>query len=56
MYLSSNSKYSSFNCSTAKAEKNDCVVRSIASATGVSYRTAHQFCKDVFPCALCLRR
>lgn len=48
MYLSSNSKYSSFNCSIAKAEKNDCVVRSVASATGVSYRTAHQFCKDVF--------
>ena len=48
MYLSSNSKYSSFNCQLAKAEKADCVVRSIASATGVSYRTAHQFCKDVF--------
>jgi hypothetical protein len=48
MYLSSNSKYSSFNCQLAKAEKADCVVRSIASATGVSYRTAHQFCREVF--------
>jgi hypothetical protein len=46
MYLSVNSNYSKTDCSLAKAEKNDCVVRSIASATGVSYRTAHKFCKD----------
>lgn len=46
MYLSVNSNYSKTDCKLAKAEKNDCVVRSIASATGVSYRTAHTFCKD----------
>lgn len=48
MYLSVNSKYSKTDCQLAKAEKNDCVVRSLSSATGVSYRTAHAFCKDVF--------
>jgi len=48
MYLSVNSNYSKTDCELAKAEKNDCVVRSLASATGVSYRTAHKFCKDVF--------
>jgi hypothetical protein len=46
MYLSVNSNYSKTDCKLAKAEKNDCVVRSIASATSVSYRTAHTFCKD----------
>jgi len=46
MYLSVNSNYSKTDCQLAKAEKNDCVVRSLASATGVSYRTAHNFCKD----------
>jgi hypothetical protein len=46
MYLSVNSNYSKTDCSLAKAEKNDCVVRSLASATGVSYRTAHTFCKE----------
>lgn len=46
MYLSVNSNYSKTDCQLAKAEKNDCVVRSLASATGVSYRTAHTFCKD----------
>ena len=34
MYLSVNSNYSKTDCSLAKAEKNDCVVRSLASATG----------------------
>lgn len=48
MYLNSNSKYSSFNCEIAKAEKNDCVVRSFASAAGVAYRTAHNFVKVNF--------
>ena len=48
MYLSVNKNYSCDNCELAKAERNDCVVRSIASATEVAYRTAHQFCKDVF--------
>jgi len=48
MYLSVNSNYSKINCPIAKAEKNDCVVRSLASATGVSYRTAHIFCKEEF--------
>jgi len=46
MYLSVNKNYSKTDCKIAKAEKNDCVVRSIAAATGVSYRTAHTFCKD----------
>lgn len=46
MYLSVNLNYSKTDCKLAKAEKNDCVVRSIASATGVSYRTAHTFCKN----------
>lgn len=46
MYLSVNSTYSKTDCQLAKAEKNDCVVRSISSATGVSYRTAHIFCKE----------
>jgi len=48
MYLSVNKNYSITDCELAKAERNDCVVRSLASATGVSYRTAHKFCKDVF--------
>lgn len=47
-YLSANRNYSAYNCEIAVKEKNDCVVRSFASATGVSYRTAHQFCKDNF--------
>lgn len=47
MYLSVNKNYSKTDCEIAKAEKNDCVVRSIAAATGVSYRTAHTFCKEV---------
>jgi hypothetical protein len=46
MYLSVNKNYSNTDCKIAKAEKNDCVVRSIAAATGVSYRTAHTFCKE----------
>ena len=46
MYLSVNKNYSKTDCKIAKAEKNDCVVRSIAAATGVSYRTAHAFCKE----------
>ena len=48
MYLSANSNYSSFNCQIAKGEKDDCFVRSIATATGVAYRTAHNFCKVNF--------
>ena len=46
MYLSVNKNYSKTDCKIAKAEKNDCVVRSIAAATGVNYRTAHTFCKE----------
>jgi len=46
MYLSVNQDYSKTDCSIAKAEKNDCVVRSLVAATGVSYRTAHGYCKD----------
>ena len=48
MYLKVNEKYSSFNSQLAREEKNDCVVRSIATAADISYRTAHTFCKDVF--------
>ena len=48
MYLNANSNYQSFNCEIAKSEKNDCVVRSFASAAGVAYRTAHNFCKVNF--------
>ena len=48
MYLKVNKSYSNFNDSLAKNEKNDCVVRSIASACNVSYRTAHTFCKEKF--------
>ncbi len=45
-YLSTNKNYSAYNCEIAVKEKNDCMVRSIASATGVAYKTAHQFCKN----------
>ena len=48
MYLNVNQKYSSFNSELARSEKNDCVVRSVASAADVAYRTAHVFCKEVF--------
>lgn len=48
MYLSVNKNYSITDCELAKAERNDCVVRSLASAADVSYRTAHSFCKEVF--------
>ena len=48
MYLNVNEKYSSFNSELARSEKNDCVVRSVASAADVAYRTAHVFCKEVF--------
>lgn len=47
MYLSVNKKYGSFDSDLAKSEKNDCMVRSVASAAGVTYRTAHNFCKNV---------
>lgn len=29
-----------------KQKRDDCVVRSLVSATGVSYRTAHKYCKE----------
>lgn len=45
-YLNVNSNYSATDCELAKSERNDCVVRSLASATGISYRSAHQYCKD----------
>ena len=48
MYLKVNNKYASFDSELARSEKNDCVVRSVASAADVTYRTAHKFCKDVF--------
>ena len=48
MYLNVNEKYSSFDSELARNEKNDCVVRSIASAADVAYNTAHEFCNRVF--------
>ena len=47
MYLSVNKKYGSFDSDLAKSEKNDCVVRSVASAAEVTYKAAHNFCKNV---------
>ena len=48
MYLNVNEKYASFDSDLARNEKNDCVVRSIASAADITYRTAHNFCKEFF--------
>lgn len=47
MYLQVSEKYSSFNSDLARNEKNDCVVRSLATAAEVSYKTAHDFCSKV---------
>jgi hypothetical protein len=48
MYLSANKIYSNSNSEISRIEKNDCVVRSIASAAEVSYKVAHEFCSKVF--------
>jgi hypothetical protein len=48
MYLSVNQTYSKSDSQLAKIERNDCVVRSIASAANVAYDIAHIFCKEVF--------
>ena len=48
MYLEINEKYGSFDSELARKEKNDCVVRSVASAADITYRTAHEFCKEFF--------
>ncbi len=48
MYLEINEKYGSFDSELARKEKNDCVVRSVASAADITYRTAHKFCKEFF--------
>ena len=48
MYLSASEVYAKGNSGIAKNEKNDCVVRSIASAAEVSYKVAHEFCAKVF--------
>ena len=48
MYLSVNSIYQSFNSQLAKEEKNDCVVRSLATAASVDYDVAHEFVKEFF--------
>ena len=48
MYLSASEVYAKSNSGIAKNEKNDCVVRSIASAAEVSYKVAHEFCAKVF--------
>ena len=48
MYLNVNEAYSKFNSDLARNEKNDCVVRSLAVASGSNYETAHTFCKEEF--------
>ena len=48
MYLTVNKKYASFDSELARNEKNDCVVRSVASDADITYKTAHNFCKDFF--------
>jgi hypothetical protein len=48
MYLSASKVYENSNSNIAKEERNDCVVRSIASAAEVTYTTAHDFCAKVF--------
>ena len=48
MYLNVNEAYAAFNSKLAKEEKNDCVVRSLAVASGSAYETAHTFCKEEF--------
>lgn len=48
MYLKVNEAYAAFDSSLAKEEKNDCVVRSVAVASGSTYNEAHSFCKDEF--------
>lgn len=48
MYLNVNEKYASFSSELAKSEKNDCVVRSVASAAEITYEIAHKFCQDFF--------
>ena len=48
MYLNVNKAYSNFDSQLAKEEKNDCVVRSLAVASGSAYETAHTFCNEKF--------
>jgi hypothetical protein len=48
MYLSASKVYSNSISEVSRTEKNDCVVRSIASAAAVTYQVAHKFCADVF--------
>lgn len=46
MYLKVSKNYSISDSELAKTERNDCMVRSLASAAGISYRSAHKYCKD----------
>ena len=48
MYLNVSKKYASFDSELAKSEKNDCMVRAVATAADVTYKTAHEFCNMVF--------
>ena len=48
MYLNVNKAYGSFDSKLAREEKNDCVVRSLAVASGSAYETAHTFCNEKF--------
>ena len=45
MYLSASRSLFKKYSEVSKTEKNDCVVRSIASAAEVSYKIAHKFCE-----------
>ena len=47
-YLKVNNAYGVSFSTVSKGEKNDCVVRSISTAAGLSYDAAHKFCKNVF--------
>lgn len=47
MYLNVSQKYASFNSELAKSEKNDCMVRAVATAAEISYKSAHEFCNKV---------
>lgn len=48
MYLNVNKNYSGIDCVTAQSERNDCTVRAFSAALDVTYKLAHNFCKDVF--------
>ena len=51
MYLQIENSYNELiesGSALARGEKNDCVVRSLAAASGIAYNSAHKFCKEEF--------